>query len=254
MCNEFARRIALGQLRDDWSELKIPLVFTEGLPNLAPEDSIRITDPALILRAAAPGPEGADAAPAVEAVVRRWSWPGQGGRPVYNYRSEGRTLANAADALAPGAPQSHASPGGSGRGGSGRCLVVVDAFFEFTDPEPDLLGPDLLGDTPRKTRKTKWRFVDARHPSGSPQGDASRGWGWFCIAGVWRAEPKLGEGRAGEAFALLTCEPGPDVAPYHHRQVVVPPRAQWGGWLDGSLAAAEVCRPAAAGTFRVERA
>jgi len=211
MCNEIARRIALGQLRDDWSELKIPLVFPEGLPNLAPEESIRITDPALILRADPATPHG------VEGVTRRWSWPGQGGRPVYNYRSEGRALANAADHR------------------SGRCLVVVDAFFEFTDPEPDLLGA-----APRKARKTKWRFVDAHHH-------------WFCIAAVWRTEPKLGDGRAGEAFSLLTCDPGSDVAPYHHRQVVVPPREQWGGWLDGSLPSAEVCVPAAAGTLRVER-
>ena len=148
MCNEIARRIALGQLRDDWSELKIPLTFPEGLPNLAPEASIRITDPALILRADPATPH------AVEGVTRRWSWPGQGGRPVYNYRSEGRALANAADHR------------------SGRCLVVVDAFFEFTDPEPD-----LLGDTPRKTRKTKWRFVDARPPLGVPAKSCSAGWG-----------------------------------------------------------------------------
>lgn len=200
MCNEAARRIALGQLRDDWSQLKIPLTFPEGLPNLAPEESIRISDPALIVRA---GPDGQ-----AEGVIRRWSWPGPSGKPVYNYRSEGRALS------------------------SGRCLMVVDSFFEFTDPPPD---------APRRARKLKWRFADAHHP-------------WFCIAGVWRTEPKLGEGRAAEAFAMLTCDPGPDVAPFHHRQVVTPPRDAWAGWLDGSLPAAEVCRPAPAGTFLVTAA
>ena len=45
------RRIALGPLGEDWSLLKVRLVFPEGLPNLAPLDSIRITDPTLILRA-----------------------------------------------------------------------------------------------------------------------------------------------------------------------------------------------------------
>lgn len=212
MCNEVARRIALGQLREDWSQLKVPLVFPEGLPNLAPLDSIRITDATLILRAGTGGVEG---------TVRRWSWPGPTGKPVYNYRSEGRAFANAA-----------ASASASSRGGSGRCLIPVDAFYEFTDPAPDV---------PRRARKTKWRFTDAHHP-------------WFCIAGFWRTEPALGEGIAAEAFTLLTCAPGPDIAPYHHRQIVLPPREQWAGWLDGSLPAGEVCRPTPAGTLAVERA
>ena len=37
---------------------------------------------------------------------------------------------------------------------------------------------------------------------------------------------------AGEAFTLLTTEPGPDVAPIHNRQVVVLDRADWAAWLD----------------------
>ncbi|WP_267394560.1 MULTISPECIES: SOS response-associated peptidase [unclassified Sphingomonas] len=208
MCNEVARRIALGQLREDWSELKVPLLFPEGLPNLATLDSIRITDPTLILRAAADGA-------GVDGVIRRWSWPGPSGKPVYNYRSEGRAFA-AGDK-------------------SGRCLIPVDAFYEFTDPPADLLGAK-----PKRARKTKWRFTATD--------DA-----WFCVAGFWRTEPALGEGRAGEAFTLLTCEPGPDIAPYHHRQIVLPPAEQWAGWLDGSLAAADVCRPAAAGRFAAEQ-
>ena len=215
MCNEIARRIALGQLREDWSELKVPLVFPEGLPNLGRQDSIRITDTALVLRAGADGIEGA---------MRRWSWPGQGGRPVYNYRSEGRAFANGVA----GSPQSTTLRGG----GEGRCLIPVDAFFEFTAPPPD---------APPRSRKTKWRFTAAADgPLGFPD--------WFCIAGVWRAGP------AGEAFALLTGEPGPDVAPYHHRQVMLPAREHWAGWLDGSLPAATVLGPAPKGSLNVERA
>ena len=202
MCNEFARHIALGQLAEDWADLKVPLTFPEGLPNLAPLDSIRITDSTLILRAGADGVEGS---------LRRWSWPARGGRPVYNYRSEGRDFANTAT--------------------SGRCLIPIDAFYEFTDP-----APDLLGTPPKRSRKDKWRFTHAHAP-------------WFCIAGFWRTEPALGEGRAAEAFTLLTCDPGPDIAPFHHRQIVLPPHAQWLGWLDGSLAADAVCRPTPAGTL-----
>lgn len=202
MCNEIARRVALGQLREDWADLKVPLIFPEGLPNLEPLESIRITDQALILRHADDGVAG---------VTRRWSWPAANNRPVYNYRSEGRDFAN--------------------QGTSGRCLIPVDGFYEYTDPEPG---------SARGARKTKWQFTAA---SGA----------WFCIAGFWHAEPALGEGMAAEAFTLLTCDPGPDVAPYHHRQIVLPARRQWTGWLDGSLPAAAVCRPTRGGTLAVTR-
>jgi putative SOS response-associated peptidase YedK len=104
MCNEQARRVAAGQLRDDIQQLRIPLRFPEGVPNLEPTPNIRITDRNAILRAA---PDGG-----AELVVRRWSWPGAYGKPVYNYRSEGRQFA------------------------AKRCLIVADAFYEFTTPEP----------------------------------------------------------------------------------------------------------------------
>ena len=53
---------------------------------------------------------------------------------------------------------------------------------------------------------------------------------------------------------MLTCPPGPEIAPYHGRQIVLSPRAQWAGWLDGSLASEVVCQPAPAGTLSVEAA
>ncbi|WP_425230691.1 SOS response-associated peptidase family protein [Sphingomonas sp.] len=200
MCNEAARRIALHQLRQDWSQLKIPLRFPEGLPNLAPLDSIRITDPTLILRA---DPDGAGA----EGVIRRWSWPGPTGKPVYNFRSEGRRLTNFAD--------------------GGRCLIPIDAFFEFSEPPPGA------------KRKSKWRFTAA---------PGALGFDWFCVAGLWRRDATV-----GEAFTMLTCEPGPDIAPYHRRQIVLPPRDAWAGWLDGSLSATDICRPTPAGSLHVEQ-
>src|SRR3712207_1404741 len=115
MCNEVRRRVALGQIRDDFSEIRIPLRFPEGLPNLAPLYSIRITDPNPIVRM---GEEGA------ELVMRRWSWPGPGGKPVYNFRSEGREFQ------------------------SGRCVIVVDGFYEFTKYTD-----------PKSKRKHKWLFT-----------------------------------------------------------------------------------------------
>jgi putative SOS response-associated peptidase YedK len=194
MCNEQRRRVALGQVRDDFSQVRIPLRFPEGLPNLAPLDSIRITDPNAIVRASDGEPGAA------ELVVRRWSWPGPGGKPVYNFRSEGRTFER------------------------GRCLIVADGFYEFTRPAD-----------PAKKRKDKWLFTKADEE-------------WFCIAGLWRATPQV-----GEAYTMLTLAPGPDVAPYHHRQVAVLARADWGRWLDPSCPAADILRPLPAGALRVEQ-
>jgi putative SOS response-associated peptidase YedK len=191
MCNEVRRRIALGQIRDDFSQIRIPLRFPEGLPNLAPLDSIRITDPNAIIRG---GAEGA------ELVVRRWSWPGAGGKPVYNFRSEGREFT------------------------SGRCLIVADGFYEFTKPAD-----------PKQKRKDKWLFTKRDEP-------------WFCIAGLWRSTPEV-----GEAFTMLTTEPCADVAPYHHRQIAVLGRGDWARWLDTAVPAREVLKPLPAGSLEVER-
>lgn len=203
MCNEVRRTIALGKLREDWGQTRIPLVFPEGLPNMAPLESIRITDSTVIIRAAADAPERSAAhpaptLPAAELVTRRWSWPGAHGKPVYNFRSDGREFR------------------------SGRCLIPVDGFFEFTAPAD-----------PKQKRKDKWRFTLFDHD-------------WFCIAGLWRADPA-----AGEAFTLLTCPPGPDTAPYHNRQMVVLARDAWAAWLDPGVPAARFCQPLPAGSLLV---
>ena len=173
-------------------ELFTDLVAPEGTPNFEPRPDIRITDRAPILRAG----QGST----VELVQRRWSWPGPGGRPVYNFRSEGREFS------------------------SGRCLILADGFYEFT-PHTD----------PKSKRKHKWLFTLRGHP-------------WFAIAGLWRSDPEV-----GEAFTMLTCEPGPDVAPYHNRSVVVLPPAEWPRWLDTGIPARDMLRPPPAGTLAVEQ-
>jgi putative SOS response-associated peptidase YedK len=194
MCNEHRRRVALGQIRDDFSQIRIPLRFPEGLPNLAPLDSVRITDPNPIIR------EAADAFGEAELVVRRWSWPGPGGKPVYNFRSEGRSFA------------------------SGRCLIVTDGFYEFTAPTD-----------PKKKRKDKWLFTLKNHD-------------WFCIAGLWRRDPQV-----GEAYTMLTTAPGPDVASYHNRGVAVLGREHWKPWLDSSVPAQDLLQPLPEGSLSVEQ-
>ena len=57
---------------------------------------------------------------------------------------------------------------------------------------------------------------------------------------------------AGEAFTLLTTEPGPDVAPIHNRQMVVLDRPDWLAWLDLSRPESELLRPLPARSLAVE--
>ena len=198
MCNEHRRAVALGQISMDFSQTRIPLRFPEGLPNLAPLESVRITDTSAIIRAASDEPGAA------ELIMRRWSWPGPTGKPGYNFRSEGREFRQ------------------------GRCLIVADGFYEFTDQPPIEGGP-------KKRPKHKWLFTKT-------------GEEWFCIAGVWRQTAEV-----GEAYTMLTTAPGPDIAPYHNRQVVVLERADWGRWLDPSLPASDLLKPLPAGSLQVQQ-
>jgi putative SOS response-associated peptidase YedK len=197
MCNEHRRTVELGRISDAFAQLRIPLRFPEGAPNLAALESIRITDPTAIVRAR--GDPGT-----IELVQRRWSWPGPTGKPVFNYRSEGREFRNGA--------------------GGGRCLILADGFYEYTAP---------AGGGGKGVKKDRWLFT-------------KRDEDLFCIAGIWRTDAKV-----GEACTMLTVEPGPDVAPYHNRQIVVLGRAEWEGWLDASTPASALLRPSPAGTFEV---
>jgi len=267
MCNEAARRTALGEIAADFSELKIPLRFPDGVPNLGDVPSIRITDTTVIVRAAPDDPPGSDTA--AELVQRRWSWlaaaAGRAGKPVYNYRSEGREFRN-------GPTQ-------------GRCLIPLDGFYEFTDPGTfaDVAGAEVAGadgvaagtetalslplpgqsaspaggagkaTTATRAKKTKWLFAlspDAG-PAWNPAGRAAPG--LLAVAGLWRSSVDLGKAGTGEAFTMLTCAPGPDIAPYHSRQIVLMPRDRWADWLAGEVPSADLIAPTPTEMLRVER-
>jgi putative SOS response-associated peptidase YedK len=94
----------------------------------------------------------------------------------------------------------------------GRCLVPADAFFEFTGA---------------KAPKSKWRFTPAETP-------------FLAIAGLIR----------DDRFTLLTCPPGPDIAPYHNRQIVFFGREHWAQWLDTSRPQPPIA-PLPAGSLKV---
>jgi len=179
MCNDYRLEVDIASIAADFDDLKIRLDAPEGLPNVPARDDIRITDIAPIVKSS-------DGAAAGSLVNRRWSWPGPRGKPVYNFRSEGRDFIDR------------------------RCLVLCDGFYEFTDP----------ADKAQK-RLDKWLFTLKDHR-------------WFCMAGIWR------EYEGGEAFTLLTMEAAPDVAPYHHRQIIPLPRLNWADWLDPRVPSGDI--------------
>lgn len=191
MCNLYTQTKSVDEVARVFRDLQLSIGFPEGAPNLQSRD-IAITDPGPIVRGSSDG--------GFELVVRRWSWPGPSGKPVYNFRSEGREFA------------------------SGRCLIVADGFYEFTTPTD-----------PRQKRKDRWLFTSVAGPL-------------IGIAGLVRDAPGT-----GEAFTMLTTEPGPDVAPYHGRQIAVLPMADWHAWLDYSQPANALLRPLPAGSLEVSQ-
>lgn len=99
MCNLYRLEKNVDAVRRLFAELQIPLTFPEGIPNFQPRN-VRITERAPVVRL---NPAGT-----AELIERRWSWPGPGGRPVFNMRSDGREF------------------------GKDRCIVLADGFYEFT--------------------------------------------------------------------------------------------------------------------------
>ncbi|MBR1041144.1 SOS response-associated peptidase family protein [Bradyrhizobium viridifuturi] len=103
---------------------------------------------------------------------------------------------------------------------SHRCLIPASAFFEFTG---------------QKYPKAKHRFS---------LNDAA----FMAIAGIWRE----GKGDAPPAFTMLTTSPGPDVEPYHDRQVVVLRPSDWAHWIYLTRPERELLRPLPVGSLQVE--
>jgi putative SOS response-associated peptidase YedK len=101
---------------------------------------------------------------------------------------------------------------------SKRCLVVCSGFFEFVGS---------------KYPKAKYRFA----LKGSPV---------MAIASLW-SEAEDG----GLSFTLLTTTPGPDIEPYHDRQVCVLPPADWAAWLFLTRPEDELLKPLPAGALEV---
>ena len=50
---------------------------------------------------------------------------------------------------------------------------------------------------------------------------------------------------------MLTMEPGPDIKPYHDRQIVILERSAWADWLNPAISAKSLIKPLPAGTLSV---
>ena len=101
---------------------------------------------------------------------------------------------------------------------SRRCVIVLSGFFEFTGT---------------KYPKAKHRFSLKRSPI-------------MGIAGLWS------EDEAGAlSFTMLTTAPGPDIEPYHDRQVCVLAPEDWAHWLFLTRPQEELLVPLPAGTLEV---
>lgn len=124
MCNDYRLKVDIASIVEDFEDLKIKIKMPEGKPNVPARDDIRMTDMAPIVRSVE-GERGMG-----ELVNRRWSWPGNNGKPVYNFRSEGREF------------KSH------------RCLIPADGLYEFTDP---------VVPRPKDKRLDKWLFTMKDH-------------------------------------------------------------------------------------------
>lgn len=184
MCNNYRLHVPANQLFAPFTEAGLVLATPEGLPNLEARD-YRIGDRAPVIVQGESGPQ---------LITAPWAWKAPNGKPVFNFRSEGRAFAHAT-----------------------RCLIPADGFYEFTDPV-------VVG------KKTKWLFNLVGQP-------------WFWIAGIVR----------DGAFTMLTTAPGPDVAPYHDRQIVVLPPGAGLHWLEMTAPEDLILAPGREGMLAVKR-
>ncbi|MCS6624979.1 SOS response-associated peptidase family protein [Roseibacterium beibuensis] len=115
MCSQFQVKLPLHIVEASFSHTRFPLRFPMGRLNIEPRDEVTIGDSAAVVVGGEDGPEMANLP---------FAWKAPNGRPVFNFRSEGRRFDS-----------------------SRRCLIPASGFFEFTEAQPG------------QKRKTRWLFT-----------------------------------------------------------------------------------------------
>ena len=116
MCNDYGNHIPYSRYVKAFSQLKLRLFVEGNGPDLTPRDDIRIRDTAPIIVRAGEG---------VKLAEMTWAPRDRNKKPVFNFRSEGRTFSK-----------------------SVRCLIPASHFYEFTAPKDS-----------KQRHKDKWRFT-----------------------------------------------------------------------------------------------
>lgn len=190
MCNDYARELELGRILKLQEQMgaPFPMAWSKGrIPNEAgPTDHIKISEKGVIVRAE-------DAGYVAEAIT--WAWKGPNGKPVFNFKSDGRSFAD-----------------------SRRLLILAAGFYEYTPPA-----------NPKVKLKDQHFFTMAEQE-------------WFWIAGI----EKHG------CFTMLTTAPGPDIKPYHDRQICVLEPKDEPAWLKLSQPEDKLLLPLPVGSFAGE--
>ena len=99
-----------------------------------------------------------------------------------------------------------------------RCLILATSFYEYTAPEQ---------------QKPKVKLQDQHQFT-------LKGEDWFWITGIVK----------NECFAMLTVDPGPDITPYHDRQIVVLPPSDGMDWLKLSTPAPKILHALPGGSLK----
>jgi len=106
MCNEYAREKSLEEIAAAFSQVEVLPLFAwedDRTPNdLGPKTSIRISDPGLVVRLKDGRLVGS---------MTPWAWRGPAGKPVFNFKSEGRDFSH-----------------------NDRVLILATGFYEYTAP------------------------------------------------------------------------------------------------------------------------
>lgn len=191
MCNDYARELEIGRVVKLLKAMENvpPLEHWEHglIPNDAgPTDHIKISERGLVarIRSGKLRPE-----------MMTWAWKGTGGKPIFNFKSEGGDFSK-----------------------SNRLLILATGFYEYTAPA-----------SPKVKLNDQHYFRMSDHE-------------WFWIAGVEKQN----------CFSMLTTSPGPDVKPYHNRQICVLEPKDGPAWLNLSVADAQLLRPLPLGSLSVK--